>query len=75
MSERNRSWPCRRHGLSPFTHELTYTIENVLAKINAELSTLAETLEEVRIASEAADIDRVQIDGHEYLSIPRGFVL
>ena len=53
---------------------MTYTIENVLAKINAELSTLAETLEEVRIASEAADIDRVQIDGHEYLSIPRGFV-
>jgi hypothetical protein len=50
-------------------HELTYTIENALAKINAELSTLAETLEEVHIASETADIDREKTKGHEYLSI------
>jgi hypothetical protein len=50
-------------------HELTYTIENALAKINAELSTLAETLEEVHIASETADIETVKTKGSEYLSV------
>jgi hypothetical protein len=55
-------------------HESTYTIENALAKINAGLSTLAETLEEVHIASETADIDRVKTKGQEYLSIARELV-
>ncbi len=55
-------------------HELTYTIENALAKINVELSTLAGTLEEVHIASETADIDRVKTKGHDYLSIARELV-
>jgi hypothetical protein len=50
-------------------HELTYTIETAPAKINAELTALAETLEEVHIASETADIGTVKTKGHEYLSV------
>ncbi|NCC26722.1 MAG: hypothetical protein EOM22_00845 [Gammaproteobacteria bacterium] len=50
-------------------HQLTYTIENALAKINGELTALAETLEEVHIASESADVDTVKTKGREYLSI------
>ncbi|RKT44222.1 DUF6746 family protein [Thiocapsa rosea] len=50
-------------------HELTYTLETALAKINAELTALAETLEEVHIASETADIDTVKTKGREYLSV------
>jgi hypothetical protein len=49
-------------------HELTYTLENALAKIDTELTTLAETLEEVHLASEAADIGRVETAGQAYLS-------
>jgi DnaJ-domain-containing protein 1 len=50
-------------------HELTYTIENALAKINAELAGLAETLEEVHIASETGDIDTVKTKGQKFGSI------
>jgi len=50
-------------------HELTYTIETALAKINAELTALAETLEEVHLASESADIDTVKTKGQQYLAI------
>jgi hypothetical protein len=49
-------------------HELTYTLENALEKINAEFAALAETLEEVHVASETADYGRVKEKGREYLS-------
>jgi hypothetical protein len=50
-------------------HELTYTLENALAKINEELTTLAETLEELHKASERADIDAVRTKGRAYLDV------
>ncbi len=49
-------------------HELTYTLENALAKINAEFSELAENLEEIHMASEAADAETVKSRGRIYLN-------
>ncbi|MCS3904541.1 hypothetical protein J2T55_002580 [Methylohalomonas lacus] len=49
-------------------HELTYTLENALAKINAELSGLAPTLEEIHVASETADAETVKSRGRIYLN-------
>lgn len=48
-------------------HELTYTLENALAKIQSELGGLAETLEEVHIASEKSNAATVKSKGSEYL--------
>jgi len=50
-------------------HELTYTLENALAKINEELDKLAETLEEVHLASEKYDADAVQQHGKAYMEV------
>lgn len=52
-------------------HELTYTLENALNKLNSEFEALAETLEEVHIASERADGETVVSKGREYLSVSR----
>ena len=48
-------------------HELTYTLENALGKINAELATLSETLEALHLASEALDYEGARARGREYL--------
>jgi len=50
-------------------HELTYTLENALAKITAELTELADTLEAVHLASESGDIETVKTKGAEYLTV------
>lgn len=50
-------------------HQLTYTLETALAKINAELATLAETLETVHLASERLDGETVKRAGQAYLSV------
>ena len=50
-------------------HQLTYTLENALKKINEEMSTLAVTLEEVHQASEKLDRDAVLKHGRAYLSV------
>lgn len=50
-------------------HELTYTLENAIAKIQEDLVTLATTLEEVHLASERGDADVVLESGRAYLSI------
>ncbi len=50
-------------------HKLTYTLENALAKITAELTELAETLEAVHLASESGDIETVKTKGAEFLSV------
>ena len=55
-------------------HELTYTLENALAKIQDELEDLAETLEEVHIASEKSDATTVKSKGSEYLETSRQLV-
>lgn len=54
-------------------HELTYTLENALAKIQEELGALAVTLEEVHLASEKGDADTVLKSGRKYLSIAEEF--
>ena len=50
-------------------HELTYTLENALAKINDELGRLAVTLEEVHLASEKYDADAVRDHGDAYMEV------
>lgn len=55
-------------------HELTYTLENALERINTELEALAETLEEVHVASETADTESVRSKGREYLSVSRKLI-
>lgn len=52
-------------------HELTYTLENALGKINEELRDLADTLEEVHIASERADGTAVKERSQHYLTTSR----
>ena len=48
-------------------HQLTYTLENALARINDEFDDLADTLETVHIASERADAETVKAQGRIYL--------
>jgi len=50
-------------------HELTYTLETALAKINQELDKLALTLEEVHLASEKYDADAVHEHGEAYMEV------
>lgn len=50
-------------------HELTYTLENALAKINEEATQLADTLEELHLASEKFDADAVKNHGDHYLTV------
>lgn len=52
-------------------HELTYTLENALEKINEELARLADTLEELHVASEEYDAETALGKGREYLSVAR----
>jgi len=49
-------------------HELTYTLENALEKINAEFVELAKMLETVHMASETADAKTVKHQGLRYLN-------
>lgn len=55
-------------------HELTYTLENALQRIQADLAEAAEVLEEVHLASEAADSEMVKARGRHYLEVTRPFV-
>ncbi|TVR82909.1 MAG: hypothetical protein EA405_05565 [Rhodospirillales bacterium] len=55
-------------------HQLSYTLENALEKIREELSALAETLEEVHLASETGEADRVMAEGGAYLSVARKLI-
>lgn len=68
----------RKPSLSPQdlheVHQLTYTLENALEKIRAELATLADTLEAVHLASEAANSDEVRTQGQAYLSTSRQLI-
>ncbi|KDE40238.1 MAG: DUF6746 family protein [Nitrincola lacisaponensis] len=50
-------------------HELTYTLENALEKIHAEVAELVDTLEELHLASEAFDAEAVKAQGDAYLSV------
>lgn len=52
-------------------HELTYTLENALGKINADLDALAVTLEEIHLGSEDNDAARVKAQGDKYLTVTK----
>lgn len=52
-------------------HQLTYTLENALERINIELAQLAETLEEVHLGSEQLAYDRVREAARLYLETAR----
>lgn len=52
-------------------HEITYTLEVALEKINDELSELAELLEEVHKATERNDAQTTLIKGQAYLETSR----
>lgn len=50
-------------------HELSYTLENALGKMNKEMKVLAMLLEQVHLASETAKAETVQGSGRAYLEI------
>jgi len=52
-------------------HQLTYTLENALGKLNEEFADLAERLELVHKASEHADPETVKFEGSVYLEKSR----
>lgn len=52
-------------------HELTYTLENALEKINVDLEELAQTLEKVHVASETFNRDALKEAGPAYLETSR----
>lgn len=47
-------------------HEVTYTLENALARINQEYESVAAALEEVHLASERVDTDTVRKQASVY---------
>lgn len=55
-------------------HELTYTLENALARIDEELDTMAVDLEEVHLGSETMDTERVRTHGSAYLEAAQTLV-
>ncbi|MCL7941670.1 hypothetical protein M8009_15375 [Halomonas sp. ATCH28] len=55
-------------------HELTYTLENAMAKIDEELDTMAVDLEEVHLGSESVDHERVRTHGTAYLEAAQTLV-
>ena len=55
-------------------HMLTYTLENALQKIDAEVEAMAVTLEEVHLGSETLDQQRVAENGAEYLEAAQTLV-
>lgn len=55
-------------------HQLTYTLENALEKLDDEIDNLADTLEQVHKASERADTDTVRSAGEQYLNNSRKII-
>jgi len=55
-------------------HELTYTLENALERIQDELDLIAELLEEVHVGSETLQYEQVQQSGRAYLEKARTLI-
>jgi hypothetical protein len=55
-------------------HQITYTLENALYRLEEEVEELAEVLEEVHVASENADAETVQSKGRDYLETSRKII-
>lgn len=49
-------------------HQLTYTLENALAKIKKSLDNIEENLEDLHQASEKGDYDKAHKKGRKYLT-------
>lgn len=49
-------------------HQLTYTLENALERMEDELEAVAETLEKVHVASETNQPETVKKAGEKYLT-------
>lgn len=49
-------------------HEISYTLENAIARLSAELDTLSAALEEVHLASEQWDDETVTEQGEVFVS-------
>lgn len=49
-------------------HELTYTLENAVMRLQSDLETIAADLEKVHKASERLDGETVKRAGHKYLT-------
>lgn len=52
-------------------HQITYTLENALEKIEDELDELADVLEDLHKASETGDVDAARKHGDAYLDTAR----
>lgn len=50
-------------------HQLTYTLEIALEKIGTEVTALADTLEEVHVASETAEPEKLAEQGKKYMQV------
>jgi len=50
-------------------HQLTYTLEVALEKIGDEIKALADTLEEVHIASETSAPEKLAEEGKKYMQV------
>ncbi len=50
-------------------HQITYTLENALHKIDSEVEDLAETLEELHLASERGNASVTLKEGKAYLGL------
>lgn len=48
-------------------HQLTYTLEVALERIDDEVDTMKDTLEEVHLGSEQMNFERVKVNGVKYL--------
>lgn len=49
-------------------HQLTYTLENALERMEDEIDEIGETLEKVHVASETNEPDTVKKEGEKYLT-------
>lgn len=50
-------------------HQLTYTLEVALEKIGDEIKALADTLEEVHVASETSEPEKMAEEGKKYMQV------
>lgn len=55
-------------------HELTYTLENAIQRMQQELTTIAADLEEVHLASERMDKQAIAQYGKRYMSQSQMFL-
>lgn len=50
-------------------HQLTYTLEVALEKIGDEVKALADTLEEIHVASETSEPEKLAEEGKKYMQV------